>query len=80
LKAKNHTITLDEIKRKMQERVGLTKDEMEIAAQAGLIRRDQFPYWIAETQARLKRAEEDFEVGRTTRVKNVEEFSDYIEG
>jgi len=28
--------TLEEIKRKMQKRVGLTKDEMEIAAQAGL--------------------------------------------
>lgn len=80
LKAKHYIGTLDEIKRKLQERVGLTKDEMEIAAQAGLIKRDQFSYWTAETQARLKRAEEDFEAGRTTRVKNVEEFSDYIEG
>jgi len=72
--------TLEEIKRKMQKRVGLTKDEMEIAAQAGLIRRDQFSYWTAEIQERLKGAEEDFEAGRTTRVKNVEELSAYIEG
>jgi hypothetical protein len=64
----------------MWERVGLTKDEMEIAAQAGLIRRDQFSYWTAETQARLKRAEEYFESGRITRVKDVEGFSDHIEG
>jgi len=80
LKAKHHTVTLDEMKRKMRERVGLTMDEMEIAAQAGLIRRDQFSYWTAETQERLKKAEEDFESGRTTRVKNIEEISAYIEG
>ena len=80
LKKKYHTGTLDEIKRKMQKRVGLTIDEMEIAAQAGLIRRDQFSYWTAEIQARLKRAEEDFIAGRTTRVKNVEELNAYIEG
>jgi len=75
LKAKHRSESLEEIKRKMQKRAGLTKDEMEIAAQAGLIRRDQFSYWTAEIQERLKRAEEDFDAGRTTRVKNVEELT-----
>lgn len=80
LKYQSRSDLLDKIKRKMQERVGLTKDEMEIAARAGLIRHDQFSYWAAEVQGRLKEAEEDFEDDRTTRVKNVEELIDQIEG
>ncbi len=40
LKAKHRNETLNEIKKKMRERVGLTKDEMEVAAPTGLIRRD----------------------------------------
>jgi hypothetical protein len=53
-----------QIKQKMREHEGLTHTEMEIAADLGLIDREQFWYWTPETQAQVLRAEEDLEAGR----------------
>lgn len=38
LKAAHHSDTINKIKRKIREKEGLTKGEMEIAARAGLIK------------------------------------------
>ncbi|TEU14598.1 MAG: hypothetical protein E3J21_15435 [Anaerolineales bacterium] len=55
---------IEDIKRKMRERTGLTIEEMEIAADLGLIRRDQFWHWTPESQVSIKEGLEDLEAGR----------------
>ena len=74
LKPKNKTKMLSEIKEKMEERVGLTKDEMEIAARAGLIDRDQFYYWTPEWQKGVKKSEEDYKAGRYKELKDLKDL------
>jgi hypothetical protein len=62
------------IEQKMQDHEGLTHTEMEIAADLGLIDREQFWYWTAETQAQVRRAEEDLEAGRQKAFDSVDDL------
>jgi hypothetical protein len=52
------------IEQKIQEHEGLTHSEMEIAADLGLIDREQFWYWTPEAQAQVRDAEADLAAGR----------------
>jgi transcriptional regulator with XRE-family HTH domain len=63
-----------DIERKMRERAGLTLEEMEIAADLGLIRRDQFWHWTPESQASMRRGLEDLEQGRYETFDSVDEL------
>ncbi len=70
---------IEDIKRKMRERTGLTIEEMEIAADLGLIRRDQFWHWTPEGQASMKRGLEDLEAGRYETCDSVDDlFYDFM--
>jgi antitoxin component of MazEF toxin-antitoxin module len=69
---KKNGISLRTIKRKMKEHTGLTREEMEIAAEAGLIRRDQFYHWTPESQQELKEIEADYDAGKFKRFTSLE--------
>lgn len=63
-----------QIKQKMREHEGLTHTEMETAADLGLIDRKQFWYWTPETQAQVRRAEEDLKAGRHEAFESVDDL------
>ena len=63
-----------QIKQKMRECTGLSHTEMEIAADLGLIARDQFWYWTPENQAQVHRAEADLKTGRYDTFDSVDEL------
>ena len=48
--------------------------EMEIAADLGLIVRDQFWYWTPESQAQVRRAEADLQAGRYETFESVDDL------
>ena len=63
-----------QVKQKMREHVGLSHTEMEIAADLGLIVRDQFWYWTPESQAKVRLAEADLQAGRYETFESVDEL------
>lgn len=63
-----------QIKQKMRDHEGLTHTEMEIAADLGLIDREQFWYWTPETQAQVRRAEADLKAGRYETFESVDDL------
>ncbi len=68
-----------QIKQKMREHEGLTHTEMEIAADLGLIDREQFWYWTPETQAQVRRAEADLEAGRHETFESVDDLFAFLD-
>jgi hypothetical protein len=62
------------IQQKMRDRVGLTLAEMEIAADLGWIRRDQFWHWTPESQAQMQQAEADLAAGRYETFESVDDL------
>lgn len=74
IKPKKQIKILSEIKKKIKEKVGLTKDEMAIAAHAGLIDQKQFYYWTPEWQESVDKSEQDYKEGRYKEVENIEDF------
>lgn len=68
------TSEIVQIKRKMHERMGLTHAEMDIAADLGLIARDQFWHWTPESQAQMRQAEADMQAGRYDSFESVDEL------
>ena len=72
---------LEKVKRKIQAiqenliaSKGLTRREVDIAAQAGLIDKDQRWWWMEEWQAGEREAEEDIQAGRVKGPMTVEEL------
>jgi hypothetical protein len=63
-----------QIKQKIHEHTGLGHGEMEIAADLGLIARDQFWYWTPETQAQVLQAEADLKAGHYQTFESVDEL------
>ena len=67
-------VDIAQIERRMREHTGLSHAEMEIAADLGLIARDQFWYWTPETQAQMHRAEADLKAGRYDTFASVDDL------
>jgi len=71
---------IDRILKKMKTHTGLTEEEMNIAADAGLIDWEQRYFWTPEWQEKEKKAEEEIKQGHAGRpLSSVEELQQYLD-